>query len=99
MLPVWASIDIFNTWKQSNTRDFYNWILFLPFVDWLCRLSTEGKSDSTGGAHHCPYGGFRRDSRRVTGPSSTSPVYHTINGPRQQKKIVIQNNTNIDKNM
>ena len=86
---------------ESNSTLMTSLIVFLlfPFVDCLCLLSTEGKSDSTGGAHRCPYGGLRRDSRRVTGPSSSSPVYHTINGPRQQKKIVIQNNTHIDKNM
>ena len=52
---------------------------------------------STGPVDRCPYGDFLRDSRRVVGPSSSSPVYHIINGPRQKKKTVSQNNTQIDK--
>ena len=77
--------------------------LLCPVCDCLCCRSIEGKSELNGGVgggvDRCPYGDFLRDSRRVTGPSSSSPVYQIINGPRQQKKIVSQNNTHIVKNM
>ena len=73
-------------------------------------LSTEGEwgCDGTGDVvlvkfcltcGRCPYGDFLRESRRVTGPSSSSPVTQTINGPRQQKKTMSQNNTHITTNM
>ena len=94
MLPVWASIDVFNTRKQFNTHDFSTCIPSLP----LCWLFVSSKHRREVWFDRYPYGDLVRDSRRVTGPSPSSPVYQTINGPRQQKKMVSQSNTHIDKN-
>ena len=45
---------------------------------------------SVGGVDRCPCVDLLRDSRRVTGTSSSSHVYQTIKGPRQQKKTMTQ---------
>ena len=93
--------------KNCHRKDSFSHHFSIIHYNGLHQMRFRFGKNSQKGIHHtivtwtsyvdrCPYGDFLRDSRRVVGPSSSSPVYHIINGPRQKKKTVSQNNTQID---